>query len=76
MPRSLFIVSAVDCGEAPADAVTGRGDNFPGLQIAVSNAPGVKCPRCWMHTETPDAEGLCPRCSAVVAAIDPASLEL
>ena len=74
--KELFIVSAVDFGEAPSDAVTGQGDNYPGLAIAVSNAPGVKCPRCWMHTEAPDADGLCPRRSAVVAAIDPASLEL
>ena len=37
--KDLFIVSAVDFGEAPADAVTGRGGNFPGLQVSVSNAP-------------------------------------
>ena len=74
--KDLFIVSAVDFGEAPADAVTGRGGNFPGLQVSVSNAPGTKCPRCWMHTTEPGEDGLCPRCAAVVAAIDPAALEL
>ncbi len=74
--KTLFIVSGVQVGEAPADAVTGRGDNFPGLQVSVSNAPGTKCPRCWMHTTEPGDDGLCPRCAAVVAAIDPAGLEL
>mgnify|MGYP007043852619 CR=1 FL=1 len=50
-------------------AVTGTGTNFPGLHISVRNAPGTKCPRCWMHSEQADPEtGLCPRCAAVVAA--------
>ena len=49
--------------------VTGTGTNFPGLHISVHNAPGTKCPRCWMHSEQADPEtGLCPRCAAVVAA--------
>ncbi len=74
--KALLIVSGVELGEAPADALTGMGGNFPGLQIAVSNAPGTKCPRCWMHTTEPGEDGLCPRCAAVVAAIDPASLEV
>jgi len=66
----LLIVSKCLVGEdAPAaDAVVGRGANVPGLTIAVTEAPGVKCPRCWMHTEKADpATGLCPRCAAVVA---------
>ena len=66
----LLIVSRCLVGEdAPAaDAVVGRGANVPGLTIAVTEAPGVKCPRCWMHTEKADpATGLCPRCAAVVA---------
>ena len=42
--------------------------NNPGLKISVIEAPGVKCPRCWMHSENADPEtGLCPRCAAVVA---------
>ena len=52
-----------------AAAATGTGTNFPGLHISVRNAPGTKCPRCWMHSEQADPEtGLCPRCAAVVAA--------
>ncbi len=68
----LFIVS--DCkvsGGAPeADAVTGRGTAFPGLTVAVSEARGAKCERCWMHSarvgENADHPTLCPRCAAVV----------
>ena len=55
-------------GETDADAVTGTGVKNPGLEISVTEAPGTKCPRCWMHSETPqDGTGLCPRCAAVVA---------
>jgi len=69
----LFIVSkcliAPD-GEADADAVSGQGSRFPGLTVSVVEAPGTKCPRCWMHSEQADPEtGLCPRCAAVVAAL-------
>ena len=68
----LFIVSRcliAEDGEDSAEAVTGEGVNVPGLAIAVEEAPGVKCPRCWMHSEDADPEtGLCPRCAAVVAA--------
>jgi isoleucyl-tRNA synthetase len=62
----LFIVSQVD--------VTVGGE----LAVAVAPAEGAKCERCWKnhikvgsHAEHP---GLCPRCAAVVAAIDPALL--
>ena len=62
-------VAAPTDSDVPADAVTGTGTNFPGLHISVRNAPGTKCPRCWMHSEQADPEtGLCPRCAAVVAA--------
>lgn len=44
--------------------------NFPGLTIGVSEAKGVKCPRCWMHSENANSEGLCPRCAAVIAKMD------
>ena len=62
-----------DLVEGDADAadeqhVTGKGSKNPGLEISVSEAPGVKCPRCWMHSVEADPEtGLCPRCAAVVA---------
>ena len=67
----LFIVSSCTvAGENDhgAQAVCGVGTVNPGLKISVSEAPGVKCPRCWMHSVDADAEtGLCPRCAAVVA---------
>ena len=67
----LFIVSKcliTEDGETDVDAVTGTGVKNPGLEISVTEAPGTKCPRCWMHSETPqDGTGLCPRCAAVVA---------
>ena len=37
------------------------------LKISVSNAAGVKCPRCWKHSHSQHPDGLCPRCAAVVA---------
>ena len=64
----LLIVSSC----AVADAKPTKGEvvesaAFPGLTVAVTEATGTKCPRCWMQTESADAEGLCPRCAAVVA---------
>jgi len=68
----IFIVSNVAADEAaPAEgAVTGTGENFPGLTVAVTEARGTKCPRCWMHSESPDEHGLCPRCAAVCKALN------
>ena len=67
----LFIVSDVALGEKPReDSVVGRGERFPGLHIEVRNADGVKCPRCWMHSTRANADGLCPRCAAVMAAME------
>ena len=69
----IFIVSDVKLADAKtgaADAVVGSGSAFPGLTIEVLNAPGTKCPRCWMHSTEADAEGLCPRCAAVMKTID------
>ncbi len=62
----LFIVSAVEtAAEAPEGARP--GENFPGVSVAAEAAPGVKCPRCWVHSTAADAEGLCPRCAKVVS---------
>ena len=68
----LFIVSQClikDEDSEEAEAVSGAGANNPGLNISVIEAPGVKCPRCWMHSLHAQPEtGLCPRCAEVVAA--------
>jgi isoleucyl-tRNA synthetase len=55
---------------AGADAQAGAAgfvrDEETGYEIAVSAAPGVKCPRCWKYSETPSGDGLCPRCAGVL----------
>ena len=66
----IFIVSSCDWETAPADAAVGTGVNFPALTVGVVEARGVKCPRCWMHTETAHPEGLCKRCEAVVSKLE------
>ena len=65
----LFIVSnCLISDEDVPDSVVGTGSANPGLQISVTEAPGTKCPRCWVHSAQADPEtGLCPRCSRVVA---------
>ncbi len=67
----LFIVSEClisDEDEHDPEAVVGDGSYNSGLTVSVKEAPGIKCPRCWMHSTKADPEtGLCPRCAAVVA---------
>lgn len=68
---TIFIVS--DFGlkkmeEAPADAFA--GENLTGIKVAVSQAPGEKCERCWMFSESVgsnhDHPTLCSRCADVL----------
>jgi len=66
----ICIVSACDWADAEEGAEVGCGVNYPDLTIAVSEAKGAKCPRCWMHSEQAGADDLCPRCAAVVAKLD------
>ena len=66
----LCIVSACDWAEAEEGAEVAPGVNYPDLTIGVSEAQGVKCPRCWMHSASTHEEGLCARCEAVVAKLD------
>ena len=47
-----------------------QGTAYPGLTVAVEEARGVKCPRCWMHSTEANEEGLCPRCAAVMKTIE------
>ena len=64
--HDILLVSECEIGEGkPASA---NVSTFNGLTVEVSEAPGPKCPRCWMHSVDADAEtGLCPRCASVVA---------
>ncbi|MBQ9413000.1 MAG: isoleucine--tRNA ligase [Oscillospiraceae bacterium] len=63
----LFIVSRVERsadGTLLAQAVQ---THVSGVRTLVRPAAGEKCPRCWRHTTAPGADGLCPRCAAVVS---------
>ena len=66
----ICIVSTCTWEPAEEGAEVGVGVNYPALTIGVSEAKGTKCPRCWMHSQQANAEGLCPRCAAVVAKLD------
>ena len=65
----LFIVSrCLIADDEQEDAITARGSAWPGLRISVTEAPGIKCPRCWKHSIHADPETeLCPRCAEVLA---------
>ena len=66
----ICIVSACQWAPAEEGAEVGTGVNFPGLTIGVSEAQGAKCPRCWMHSVSTHADGLCKRCESVVAKLE------
>ena len=66
----ICIVSAVDWANAEEGAEVGTGANLSELTIGVSEAKGEKCPRCWMHSTAANAEGLCPRCAAVISKME------
>ncbi len=38
-----------------------------GIAVAVTQAQGTKCPRCWQYDVTSDPDGLCNRCQRVLA---------
>ena len=66
----ICIVSDCTWEKPEEGAEVGAGVNFPQLTVGVSEAKGTKCPRCWMHSVNANAEGLCPRCAAVIAKMD------
>ena len=63
----VFIVSDVESVEDRTLFETAAETPLEGVRVLVSEAKGVKCPRCWKHTVTDNEEGLCARCAAVVA---------
>ncbi|MBQ1741629.1 MAG: class I tRNA ligase family protein, partial [Oscillospiraceae bacterium] len=63
----LMIVSDVELSDDAALYEQGEETQFAGWRVAVSEAKGEKCPRCWKHSTKANADGLCPRCAAVVA---------
>ena len=66
----ICIVSDCTWASPEEGAEVAAGVNFPQLTVGVSEAKGTKCPRCWMHSVNANAEGLCPRCAAVIAKMD------
>jgi len=68
----IVIVSALDIHQPGEDIPAGsrEGENFKGLHITVSSAPGEKCERCWMFSEKVGTDSehpeLCPRCLEVI----------
>ena len=63
----LFIVSDVEVTEDPTVFAAAAETPVAGVRVAVSEARGVKCPRCWKHTASQREDGLCARCAAVIA---------
>ena len=63
----LFIVSDVEVSHDAALFDGAAQTAVEGVRVMVSEAKGEKCPRCWKHSVLTDADGLCPRCAAVVA---------
>ena len=57
----VCIVSDCVWAQPEEGAEVGTGVNYPNLTIGVSEAKGTKCPRCWMHSQQANAEGLCRR---------------
>ena len=74
--REIFIVSDLgfDALDNAQDNAHDASDTVEGLKILVAPAPGEKCARCWIYSQdlgtNADHPGLCPRCAAVVAAIE------
>ena len=66
----ICIVSSCDFEAVSEGATTGTGANFADLTIGVTEARGEKCPRCWMHSEAADENGLCPRCAGVISRLE------
>ena len=65
---ALFIVSAVELTEEGQGAFAGEVE---GITVDVGPAPGEKCQRCWMQSDTVGKDEkhptLCARCAAILA---------
>ncbi|HOI07303.1 MAG TPA: isoleucine--tRNA ligase [Deltaproteobacteria bacterium] len=66
MLEDIFICSGVVVEQG--DGNYGASEAFPMMRIAVSKAPGGKCPRCWHYREdigkTPEFAEVCGRCAS------------
>lgn len=67
-PEDFFIVSQLvldDVANAPVDAE--KSDTYENLAIKIDQATGHKCARCWKYSDTVGDDGLCERCTSVLA---------
>jgi len=75
--QEICIVSELNpCNDFEAvGLVASVSSELPGLSVAVRQAPGDKCERCWTRSTTVGRGSghpqLCSRCSSVVAEMDP-----
>ena len=65
--KTFSIVSSFRRVDALSGLSVVNEDEETGIRVGVEKARGEKCPRCWQYTLEPDADGLCPRCSRVLA---------
>lgn len=63
---TIFIVSDLALVEGEGDASTVAGEQVSPLWVKVEVAPGEKCERCWMYSETVGEDHLCQRCRDVL----------
>ncbi|MHA1570657.1 MAG: class I tRNA ligase family protein, partial [Alphaproteobacteria bacterium] len=68
---SITSALSVEVGEVPAGAF--RLDEVPGVGVVPALAKGEKCVRCFQVREDVSGEGICGRCTDVVADWTPAS---
>ena len=65
---TVFIVSAVELVKGGKGSFTGEAE---GIAVDVAQAPGDKCQRCWMQSDTVGKDekhpALCARCAAILA---------
>jgi isoleucyl-tRNA synthetase len=68
---TIFIVSDAKIKKlSDASAEAQKGEEMPNVKVAVEQAPGEKCERCWMYSEYVGKDEkhptLCKRCAEVV----------
>ena len=59
---TIFIVSEVTLTEGRPENGANKAEQTGNLWVSVSAAPGEKCERCWMYSETVGEDHLCQRC--------------
>lgn len=61
--REFLVVSQFTFARAQAGL---QETDIEGLWVAVGQASGIKCPRCWQFDQTDNPDGLCRRCIEVI----------